>query len=406
MERYGLLGEKLGHSYSPWIHGALAAYSYDLYEVAPEALADFLQAAPLDGMNVTIPYKKAVLEYCAAISEEARRIGCVNTLVRRPEGWYGDNTDYYGFCQLVQSSGIAIAGRKVLVLGNGGASLTVQQALADLGAGEVVVISRRGENHYGNLDRHRDAAVLVNTTPVGMYPQNGRCAVDLAEFPALTGVIDLIYNPARTALILQAEARKIPAVGGLTMLVAQAKRAAELFGGAPIPEERIGEITAALQRQMYNVVLIGMPGCGKSTVGKQAAAQLGRPFYDADEVLAQKAGCTIPELFQKRGEDGFRALESQVLQELGKLSGAVIATGGGCVTRPENYAALHQNGRIFWLQRELGQLPTAGRPISQKTDVRALYTVRKPLYARFADVIVENNAGSGDAAARIVEAVV
>lgn len=405
MERYGLLGEKLGHSYSPRIHGALADYPYDLYEVPPAELAHFLQTTELAGMNVTIPYKKAVIAHCAALSDAARQIGSVNTLVRCPEGWYGDNTDYYGFCYMLKNGGICVAGRKVLVLGSGGASLTVQQALRDLGAAQVVVISRQGENHYGNLERHQDASVLVNTTPVGMYPNNGQCVVDLAGFSHLTGVVDLIYNPARTALALQAQALGIPAVTGLTMLVAQAKRAAELFIGGEIPDARMDEITGLLRRQMQNVVLIGMPGCGKSTIGRQVAEALERPFYDADEVLEQRAGCSIPEIFRSRGEAAFRDLETQVLADLGKLSGAVIATGGGCVTRPENYALLHQNGQIFWLQRELSRLPVAGRPISQRTDARTLYAAREPLYRRFADTVIDNNAGRAEAAARILEAV-
>lgn len=403
MKRYGLLGEKLGHSYSPQIHGALADYPYDLYEVGPDKLGEFLTTTPLAGMNVTIPYKKAVLDYCADLSDAARKIGSVNTLVRRENGWYGDNTDYYGFCHMVRVSGIDIAGKKALVLGNGGVSLTVQQALADLGAAQVVVISRRGEDNYENLDRHSDAKVIVNTTPVGMYPNNGQSVVSLARFGDLCGVLDLIYNPDRTALLLQAQERGIPAMGGLVMLVAQAKRAAELFTGMSIDDAKIAAITRQLQNQMLNVVLVGMPGCGKSTVGRQLAEKLGRPFYDADEVLTERAGCSIPEIFRNEGEAAFRELEHQVLVDLGKLSGAVIATGGGCVTRRENYAPLHQNGRIFWLQRDLEKLPTDGRPISQSTTAQALYQARKPLYEAFSDTVVDNNAGRGDAAARILE---
>ena len=403
MKRYGLLGEKLGHSYSPQIHGALADYPYDLYEVSPDKLGEFLTTTPLAGMNVTIPYKKAVLDYCAGLSDAARKIGSVNTLVRRENGWYGDNTDYYGFCHMVRVSGIDIAGKKALVLGNGGVSLTVQQALADLGAAQVVVISRRGEDNYENLDRHSDAKVIVNTTPVGMYPNNGQSVVSLARFGDLCGVLDLIYNPDRTALLLQAQERGIPAMGGLVMLVAQAKRAAELFTGMSIDDAKIAAITRQLQNQMLNVVLVGMPGCGKSTVGRQLAEKLGRPFYDADEVLTERAGCSIPEIFRNGGEAAFRELEHQVLVDLGKLSGAVIATGGGCVTRRENYAPLHQNGRIFWLQRDLEKLPTDGRPISQSTTAQALYQARKPLYEAFSDTVVDNNAGRGDAAARILE---
>ena len=403
MRQYGLLGEKLGHSYSPQIHGLLADYPYTLCEVSPERLPQFLRETSLSGMNVTIPYKKAVIESCADLSEAARKIGSVNTLVRREDGWYGDNTDYYGFCYMVKASGIPIAGKKVLVLGNGGVSLTVQQALRDLQAGQVVVISRRGEDHYGNLERHADAAVLVNTTPVGMYPNNGRSVVDLAQFPNLVGVLDLIYNPDRTAFLLQAQERGVACMGGLVMLVAQAKRAAELFTGTAIADCRIDEITRILRQQMLNIVLVGMPGCGKSTVGRQLAELLHRPFVDADEVLAERAGCTITEIFREQGEEAFRALETEVLRDLGKRSGIVLATGGGCVTRMENYPALHQNGRIFWLQRDLGKLPVNGRPLSQSNRLEDLYARRKAAYERFADGIVDNNGGCGDAVARILE---
>ena len=403
MRQYGLLGEKLGHSYSPQIHGLLADYPYTLCEVSPERLPQFLRETSLSGMNVTIPYKKAVIESCADLSEAARKIGSVNTLVRREDGWYGDNTDYYGFCYMVKASGIPIAGKKVLVLGNGGVSLTVQQALRDLQAGQVVVISRRGENHYGNLERHADAAVLVNTTPVGMYPNNGRSVVDLAQFPNLVGVLDLIYNPDRTAFLLQAQERGVACMGGLVMLVAQAKRAAELFTGTAIADCRIDEITRILRQQMLNIVLVGMPGCGKSTVGRQLAELLHRPFVDADEVLAERAGCTLTEIFREQGEEAFRALETEVLRDLGKRSGIVLATGGGCVTRMENYPALHQNGWIFWLQRDLDQLPVNGRPLSQANRLEDLYARRKAAYERFADGIVDNNGGCGDAVARILE---
>ena len=400
---YGLLGEKLGHSYSPQIHHALADYPYGLYEVSPTELESFLNNTPLAGMNVTIPYKKAVLSYCAELSDDARRIGSVNTLVRRPSGWYGDNTDYYGFCRLVKAANLTVAGKKALVLGNGGASLTVQQVLADLGAAQVVVISRRGEDHYGNLDRHADAQIVVNTTPVGMYPHNGEQPVDLTRFPALEGVLDLIYNPHRTELLLQAERLGIPAAGGLVMLVAQAKRAAELFTGADIDDSRIAEITRHLQNQMRNIILIGMPGSGKSTVGRQVAEALGRPFYDADAVLEQNTGRSIPEIFRTEGEAAFRALETQTLRELGKLSGAVIATGGGCVTRAENADLLRQNGLVFWLQRDLHKLPAAGRPISQRVPAQELYEARKAHYAAFADIVADNNGACRETAARILE---
>ena len=403
MREYGLLGQKLGHSYSPQIHGQLGDYPYALYEVEPEQLPAFMQQTPLAGMNVTIPYKKAVIPFCSELSPAAQKIGSVNTLVRRENGWYGDNTDYDGFCHMVRSSGIEIAGKKALVLGNGGVSLTVQQALWDLGAAQVVVISRRGPENYDNLDRHADAQIIVNATPVGMYPNNGQSPVQLQQFPRLSGVLDLIYNPAWTDLLQQAQRREIPCAGGLIMLVAQAKRAAELFTGMSIADTCIAQITAQLQRQMENVVLIGMPGCGKTTVGRLLAEKLGRPFYDADSELERQAGCKIPEIFQNQGEVAFRALETQVLADLGKQSGVVIATGGGCVTRPENYALLHQNSRIVWIKRPLDQLPVSGRPVSQSTPLEQLYAQRKPLYEAFADFVVDSTGWPERTAERILE---
>ncbi len=401
MQRYGLLGEKLGHSYSPQIHAQLASYPYDLYEVAPERLDAFLRTTELAGMNVTIPYKKAVIPYCKALSPAAARIGSVNTLVRRADGWYGDNTDYDGFCYMARD--FAIAGKKALVLGNGGVSLTVQQALRDLGAREVVVISRRGPDNYQNLARHADAQIIANATPVGMYPNNGASPLDLAGFPRLEGVLDLIYNPARTALLLQAERRGIACNGGLGMLVAQAKRAAELFTGRAIADGEIERITRCLAGQMQNIVLIGMPGCGKTTLGKALAARLDRSFYDADTVLEQRAGRSIPEIFRCDGEAAFRALETQTLAELGKCSGAVIATGGGCVTRPENAPLLRQNGRVVWVKRPLDRLPVSGRPVSQRMSAAAIYAQRRDRYAAFAAYTVENDGPLAETLAKLLE---
>ena len=401
MQRYGLLGEKLGHSYSPQLHAQLASYPYDLYEVAPERLDAFLRMTELAGMNVTIPYKKAVIPYCKALSPAAARIGSVNTLVRRADGWYGDNTDYDGFCYMARD--FAIAGKKALVLGNGGVSLTVQQALRDLGAREAVVISRRGPDNYQNLARHADAQIIANATPVGMYPNNGASPLDLAGFPRLEGVLDLIYNPARTALLLQAERRGIACNGGLGMLVAQAKRAAELFTGRAIADSEIERITRSLAGQMQNIVLIGMPGCGKTTLGKALADRLGRPFYDTDAVLEQRTGRSIPEIFRCDGEAAFRALETQTLAELGKGSGAVIATGGGCVTRPENAPLLRQNGRVVWVKRPLDRLPVSGRPISQRMSAAAIYAQRRDCYAAFAAYTVENDGPLAETLAKLLE---
>ena len=399
--RCGLLGETLSHSYSPKIHALLGDYSYALFEVAPENLEDFLRQGNFDGLNVTVPYKKAVIPYCAELSEQAKRIGSVNTLLRRADGsLYGDNTDFDGFSWLLQRNGGINHGEKALVLGSGGASLTVQAVLRQQGA-QVVVISRTGENNYENIACHQDAVLLVNTTPVGMYPHNLQRLVDLDKLPKLRCVLDLVYNPARTALLLDGEQRGISCEGGLSMLVAQARRAAELFTVKKIPDGCNNEILCKLSKETENIIFIGMPGCGKSTVGRILAKKLGRAFYDADEEIVKLLGCSIPEFFTREGEAAFRKAETQVLAELGKKSGCVIATGGGCVTREENYPLLHQNGRIFWLKRALSELPAEGRPISQNSNMDELFASRAPLYARFADDEAENRGSAEDAAEKI-----
>ena len=399
----GLLGGKLGHSYSPQIHSQLGDYSYELFEKKPEELEDFLKYGDFRGLNVTIPYKKDVIPYLDELSPRAKRIGAVNTIVRREDGsLIGHNTDYFGFEMMVRASGLSIAGKKVLVLGSGGASMPVVAALTEQGA-NVIVISRSGENNYNNLHLHRDASVIVNTTPVGMYPNVGNSPLDLEQFPNLEGVLDIIFNPARTQLLLDAEEKGLVAMNGLLMLVAQAKESAEWFTGKAIPDDVISAIHASLRRQMENIVLIGMPGSGKSTVGMILAEKLGKKFVDADTYLTQKAGRSIPDIFASGGEAGFRALETETLAELGKQSGLVIATGGGCVTQERNYPLIHQNGTIFCLDRDLNKLTTDGRPLSQANKLQDMYRVRKPLYEAFADFRIDNNGNAESTATRIME---
>ncbi len=387
----GLLGKSLSHSYSPQIHSYLGSYSYELFEKQPEELEDFLHNGDFTGINVTIPYKKDVIPYCTELSEYAKKLGAVNTIVRRADGTLiGHNTDYFGFRSMVDRTGLSVTEKKVLVLGSGGASVTAVSVLQELGA-DVVVISRTGDNHYGNLHLHKDAAVIVNTTPVGMYPNTGVSPIDLDLFPCLEGIWDIIYNPAKTQLLLDAEERNIPYENGLWMLVAQAKEAAEWFLGEKISDDVIAQIHQKLCKQMENIILVGMPGCGKSTVGRLVATLTKKQFVDADTKIIRAAQMSIPEIFQKEGEDGFRKWETKVLQELGKQSGLVIATGGGCVTRDENYPLLHQNGKIYWLQRNLTSLTTDGRPLSQNGKLEQMWLIRKPLYEKFADFSVSNN---------------
>lgn len=403
--RCGLLGRKLSHSYSPQIHNYLGSYTYQLYEKEPDEVGSFLKSNDFDALNVTIPYKKDVIPFCSELSPAAKKLGAVNTIIRRKDGaLYGHNTDYFGFLSTVKKTGLSIAGKKALVLGSGGASVTAVAVLKEMGA-RAITISRNGENNYDNLSLHGDASLIVNATPVGMYPNNGQAPVDLSMFSKLEGVIDMIYNPSRTALLQQAAARGIVAENGLWMLVAQAKESAEWFTGSPIPESSIHEIYQKLNSQMQNIILVGMPGCGKSTIGIALSKLLGRSFVDADEFLVENVRRSIPDIFAQDGEDTFRRLETESLSELGKRSGQVIATGGGCVTRKENYPLLHQNGTIVWLQRPIEQLPTDGRPLSQKTNLAAMYRTRAPMYEAFSDCIVRNDSDTISVARKIMEAI-
>lgn len=399
----GLLGRKLGHSYSPQIHRYLGSYSYTLFEKEPEEVESFLRSGDFSAINVTIPYKKTVMPYLDALSPTAKKLGCVNTIVRRRDGTlFGHNTDYFGFTSLVHHSGIAVDGRKVLVLGSGGTSNTAVKALEDQGA-KVVVISRSGPDDYAHLSRHQDASVIVNTTPVGMYPGNGAAPVDLAAFPHLEGVLDVIYNPAKTQLLLDAERLGLPHANGLWMLVAQAKEAAEYFLNAPLDDGCIARVHRAMRLEMENIVLIGMPGCGKTTVGGALSELMHRPLVDADAEIEKLAGKTILELFASDGEAAFRRLETQVLAQLGKQSGLIIATGGGCVTQPCNAPLLRQNGVLVWLGRDLDELSTQGRPLSQSADLHQMYAQRQPLYQAFHHVYVENCGTPMETAQRILQ---
>ena len=401
---YGLLGETLGHSFSPQIHACLGDYEYKLFEVAPEDLGDFLRSGSFEGLNVTIPYKKAVMPYLAEISENAKAIGSVNTITVLPNGTLrGDNTDYDGFLYLVRRSGIAVNGKKALVLGTGGASLPVKKVLSDLGAREIISISRTGENNYQNLEKHFEEDLIVNTTPVGMYPNNLQSPLSLEGFTQLSGVLDIVYNPQKTQLILDAEQRGIPAFSGLTMLVAQAKRAAELFLNTNIDDRKNDEIYETLSRQMKNIVLVGMPGCGKSTVGKALAKRLSRPFFDADQEIVKRAGKSIPEIFQTEGEAGFRKIETEVLFDLCRQSGAVIATGGGAVTVPKNHGILRQNSLVVFLNRDIAVLPTNGRPLSEQNDLHEMFRQRLPLYRAVCDYEVDGNSEIQTVTDRVAE---
>ena len=383
--KMGLLGEKLGHSFSPLIHQKLADYEYKLYEVAKENLAEFITAKNFDGLNVTIPYKKDVLVFLDEIDPKAEAIGAINTIKNENGKLIGYNTDYDGFLYLLHKNGIDVCGKKAIVLGNGGAAAPVREVLKNEGASEIVKISRKGENNYEKIAQHYDAEVIVNTTPVGMYPHNGESLLDLKYFTKAEAVVDIIYNPLRTRLVLEALELDITAVGGLDMLVGQAVRACEIWTGESIPLEVWDKTAAWLYKKQQNVVLIGMPGSGKSTQAKLLAEKLCRKCVEIDDLFKLAFGRTPAEIIPIEGEARFRELEHELVTEVGKKSGIVISTGGGVVTRAENYFPLKQNGIIIALERDITGLATEGRPISQSKDLSELFKERKPLYDKFSD---------------------
>ena len=387
---YGLIGERLGHSYSPRIHRFFGDYDYQLYPMAIQDVETLLREKRFKGLNVTMPYKQTVLPFCDALSQEVQAIGSANTLVNRDGKLFAYNTDLAGMLSMLDRAGIGLTGKKVVILGSGGTSLTAQAACRVRRARETVVVSRSGPVTYEDLyANHADAEIILNATPVGMYPKNLVSPIELSRFPKVQGVADVIYNPAKTALLLDAEAAGIPCIDGLWMLVAQAWHAAKLFLDAEIPEEKVQEAYRAVRKDCLNLVLVGMPGCGKSTQGKRAAELLGKAFVDLDAEIVKRYG-PIPEIFASQGEQGFRAIESKIVKEFGKESGLVIATGGGAILRPENVRALRQNGKIIWLRRAVEQLSTKGRPLSVNLDrLREMEEIRLPLYRACADAAVD-----------------
>ena len=382
-KRFGLIGEKLSHSFSVQIHSLLGDYEYKLYEIKREEIKDFFENSGLDGFNVTIPYKQDVIPFCDEISDRARRIGSVNTVIKRENGsYFGDNTDYFGFSSLlgeVKNPG------KALILGSGGSAKTVRAVLEDKGFDPIITVSRSGADNYSNISKHYDAKLIVNTTPVGMYPHNGEAPLSLEGFESLNLVIDLIYNPSCTALVLDAMRRGIEARGGLLMLAAQGKMASELFLGIKIDDIRSLEICDALKREMKNIVLIGMPGSGKSSIGRALAEKCNREFFDADDVFYEKHGISAGEYIKKEGEAAFRLAESEILRELCKKSGCVIATGGGAVTVDENYDVMRQNATVVFIDRDISELESRGRPLSEALGVEKLYNERIDKYISFSE---------------------
>ena len=431
--KFGLVGGHLEHSLSPKMHHKIAdalgiEYEYELYEVEAWDLEKFMDETDLDAFNVTIPHKKEIMKYCSVLSDQAKRIGAVNTVVREADGWHGYNTDYAGFKYIVDKSGYDVSGVRATVLGAGGASATAQTVLRDMGAKEVAQmthadltwleeLSQQGRDmEIAGIDAVAGAQLVVNTTPVGMYPHAGEYPIDLANIWRVDAVIDVIYNPARTTLMMDAESRDKITMGGMGMLVVQAIESLKICLGkagkgnldmAAISKELDGmrdDLIESLEKEQENVVLIGMPGSGKSTVGQLVADATGKTFIDTDEEIEKREGKTIPEIFESVGEAGFREMERKVLDELGQKSGQVIATGGGCVTIPENYRALHQNGRIIWIQRRLEDLETKGRPISESRPLKDIYEERKEMYEKFADFAIDGDIGEEMAFRNVMEA--
>ena len=395
--RYGLIGEKLGHSFSKIIHEQLADYTYDLIPLSKEELDIFMQEKQFAALNVTIPYKETVIPYLDEIDAHAEKIGAVNTIVNRNGNLKGYNTDFYGFRYMLLQNNIDVKGKKALVLGKGGASKAVIAVLEEMGAEEILTVYYKEnpetityEECYKN---HSDAEVIVNTTPVGMYPKADDCPIDLDKFPSLKGVADVVYNPLRTQLIIEAEKRNIPSAGGLEMLVAQAKYAVEIFLDTKMEDTCIQKINTALTKERSNLVLIGMSGGGKTVLGQKAAEKLGKQFVDTDAEIVKRIGMPITDFFAKEGEPAFRKIETEVLHELSSQNNLVISTGGGIVKNPLNVEFLKRNGRIIWLKRDAELLQSGnGRPLAPNmTATKKLYEERLPLYTAAAEAIADNN---------------
>ncbi|WP_302275024.1 shikimate kinase [Faecalibacterium prausnitzii] len=411
---YGLIGSKLGHSYSKIIHEMLCGYRYDLCPLPTEEEARaFLTRRAFKAINVTIPYKRLVMGFCSYIDPRAKAIGAVNTVVNRNGLLYGYNTDYLGFAYLADAHGVEFAGRTVLILGTGGTHNTTSAVAKDKGAARVLTVSRHPDPEKGELSYaeavHSGADIVINTTPAGMYPNVGVCHLDVAAMPGLEAVLDVVYNPDKTELILCAEEAGVPvAVGGLEMLVAQAVYAAEYFLDRRFDDApaEIRAITAQLRKEQLNVALIGMPSCGKTTIGRALADRLGKRFVDLDEEIVRAAGCSIPDLFAAEGEDGFRAREAEQTARFAREGRQVLSCGGGVVKRPENLRALRQNGVVLFIDRPLDALTVGGgRPLS--TSAEALKTMeaqRRPLYLAAADAVIPNETTVADTVAAALEA--
>lgn len=406
--KYGLIGEKLGHSFSKIIHEKIADYTYELKEIAKDDLDAFMRARDFTCINVTIPYKEDVIPYLDYVDSAADAMGAVNTIVNREGRLYGYNTDFFGMKLMIEKNGFDLKNSKVLILGSGGTAKTSKAVSEALGAREIITVSRSGEINYGNVCAlHSDADFIINTTPLGMYPNNDTYAIDPALFPCLKGIIDAVYNPLKTTLIQKGEALGIKGVTGLYMLIAQAVLAAEKFMDKSLDTEKISDgIYGEIIREKQNIVLIGMPGSGKSTIGKALAEKLGRAFTDTDGIITEKYG-VISEIFAQKGEEYFRNIETEAVKETAKKSGVVIATGGGAVLRQENVTALKQNGVIFFLNRPLEDIvPTSDRPLSSDIDaLKKRFDERYGIYKSSGDFEIAVDGNIENAVNKIMECI-
>ena len=403
--KFGLLGRTLGHSFSPRIHSALGNTNYELFEREPSQLQEFFADPELQGINITIPYKVNALEACDVVDPRAERIGCVNTMVRKDGKWHGYNTDYDGFVFTLQHAGIDVAGKECIILGDGASSATVHVALEDLGAKNIVHLSRKTAPFYGDAPNYYETAqIIINCTPIGMYPHNPANLIDITQFSKLEGVVDLIYNPRRTILLLQAEMMEIPHCDGMPFLVAQGVEAANHFQGESFGTKEIEQILRDMLREKENIILIGMPGVGKTTVGKALGEEMGRTCIDVDQELEKEIG-DISTYITEQGEPAFREKEAEMIAKLGTQTGLVISTGGGCVTVPKNFAHLRQNGRIYQLTQPIENLSTSGRVFSSGglDRLRELEEIRTPMYESFAQCIVEHKRNAPETVAAILE---
>ncbi len=397
-----LIGKTLKHSYSPQIHKYLGDYAYDLKELAPDELEDFVKAKEYDGYNVTIPYKEKIIPLLDFVSEDALSIGAVNTVVVKNGKTKGYNTDVLGMEYMLKSAGITLKDKTVMILGTGGTGKTATALAKKLGAKKIISVSRSGEVNYDNCYDENGVQVIINTTPVGMYPNSYSSPIDVDRFTELEGVADVVYNPLTTKIVFDAKKKGIPAVNGLIMLVGQAKYASDLFTGNATSDDEIPPITDILRKQTENLVLVGMPSSGKSTIGKAIANALNKEFIDTDEEIVKKINTTIPDYFSKFGEQAFRRVESAVLQEVMLKRGVVVATGGGIVTVKENIFPLKCNSKVVYLKRSIDKLSRKDRPLSMNADLDKMYQLRAPTYSAVADITVDNDGDKNDTVKEIL----